>query len=94
MQKFNASKFLRNFLRGTIMRQKYKFPDFLIIGTMKGGTTRLYDFITMHSAIERAKQKEIHYFSLYYNKGDELGIEAEDAGLDVSEHGEEAYQLD
>ena len=71
MQKFNASKFLRNFLRGTIMRQKYKFPDFLIIGTMKGGTTRLYDFITMHSAIERAKQKEIHYFSLYYNKGDE-----------------------
>ncbi len=46
-------------------------PDFIIIGTMKGGTTRLYDFLTMHPDIERAKAKEIHYFSLNYNKGED-----------------------
>ena len=46
-------------------------PDFIIIGTMKGGTTRLYDFLTMHPDVERASAKEIHYFSLYYDKGDE-----------------------
>ena len=44
-------------------------PNFLIVGTMKGGTSILYDFITMHPNIARATQKEIHYFSLNYDKG-------------------------
>lgn len=44
-------------------------PDFIIIGVMKGGTTVLYDFITLHPDIERAKEKEIHYFSLNFHKG-------------------------
>ena len=44
-------------------------PDFLIIGTMKGGTTVLYDFINMHNNIESAAKKEIHFFSLNYHKG-------------------------
>ena len=48
-----------------------KRPDFLIIGTMKGGTTQLYNFITLHPDIVKAKSKEIHYFTLYYQKGDE-----------------------
>lgn len=48
-----------------------KRPDFLIVGTMKGGTTMLYHFITLHPEIERAKSKEIHYFTLNYDKGDE-----------------------
>jgi hypothetical protein len=48
-----------------------KRPDFLIVGTMKGGTTALYHFITLHPDIERAKSKEIHYFTLNYHKGDE-----------------------
>jgi hypothetical protein len=40
-------------------------PDFFIAGTMKGGTTALHDFVPVHPAIAPAKQKEIHYFSLY-----------------------------
>ncbi|MCI0707536.1 MAG: sulfotransferase domain-containing protein [Ignavibacteriae bacterium] len=40
-------------------------PDFIIIGTMKGGTTALYDFICAHDHVLPASQKEIHYFSLY-----------------------------
>jgi hypothetical protein len=38
---------------------------------MKGGTTMLYHFITLHPDIEKAKAKEIHYFTLNYDKGDE-----------------------
>src|SRR5215211_986874 len=48
-----------------------KRPDFLIAGTMKGGTTQLYHFITLHPDIDRAKSKEIHYFTLNYDKGEE-----------------------
>lgn len=44
-------------------------PDFFIVGTMKGGTTILYDFICSHPSVARAKAKEIHYFSLYPEKG-------------------------
>jgi alginate O-acetyltransferase complex protein AlgJ len=40
-------------------------PDFLIIGTMKGGTTVLHDFINEHELVVPAEKKEIHYFSLY-----------------------------
>ena len=40
-------------------------PHFLIVGTMKGGTTILYDFINSHHKVDKASQKEIHYFSLY-----------------------------
>ena len=45
--------------------------DFLITGVMKGGTTILYDFITSHPQVNKATYKEIHYFSLFYDKGDE-----------------------
>src|SRR6476661_6165514 len=48
-----------------------KRPDFIIVGAMKSGTTQLYNFITMHPDIEKAKSKEIHYFTLYYDKGEE-----------------------
>ncbi|MGH9380122.1 MAG: sulfotransferase domain-containing protein [Thermoanaerobaculia bacterium] len=44
-------------------------PSFFIVGTMKGGTTVLYEFICMHEQVESAVQKEIHYFSLYPYKG-------------------------
>ena len=44
-------------------------PNFLIIGTMKGGTTALYDFICEHPNALAATQKEIHYYSLYPYKG-------------------------
>lgn len=46
-------------------------PDYLIIGTMKGGTTILHDFICDHPEVSIAEKKEIHYFSLYYDKGEE-----------------------
>ena len=41
-------------------------PDFLIIGTQKGGTTSLYSFLTLHPQVRAAATKEIHYFDFYY----------------------------
>lgn len=42
-----------------------RLPNYIIIGTMKGGTTALHDFICMHPEVDRPTQKEIHYFSLF-----------------------------
>lgn len=45
-------------------------PKFIIAGAMKCGTTALYDFICESDEVVSAKQKEIHYFSLHYEKGE------------------------
>jgi hypothetical protein len=39
-------------------------PDFLIIGTMKGGTTTLYDLLRTHPHVLGAYRKEVHFFDL------------------------------
>lgn len=44
-------------------------PDFLIIGTQKGGTTSLYSYLCQHPGIAPAAQKEIHYFDAHYARG-------------------------
>jgi hypothetical protein len=44
-------------------------PDFLIIGTMKGGTTSLYDYVCQHPKILSAYRKEVHYFDMHYSNG-------------------------
>jgi Sulfotransferase domain len=44
-------------------------PDFLIIGTQKGGTTSLYKYLIKHPHIKWAKRKEIHFFDRHYTKG-------------------------
>jgi hypothetical protein len=43
-------------------------PDFLIIGTQRGGTTSLYNCLVQHPQIRRASIKEVHYFDLNYGK--------------------------
>lgn len=37
-------------------------PDFLIIGTQKGGTTFLYNILRRHPHFKAAVQKEVHFF--------------------------------
>jgi len=44
-------------------------PDIFICGAMKGGTTILHDYICTHPKIQAGSLKEIHYFSLFYDKG-------------------------
>ena len=46
-----------------------KFPDFLILGTQKGGTTSLYNYLKNHSKICIGSRREIHFFDRNYEKG-------------------------
>ena len=44
-------------------------PDFLGVGTQKGGTTYLHNLLKCHPQIFLAHPKEIHFFSLHWQKG-------------------------
>ena len=44
-------------------------PDIFIVGTMKGGTTILHEFMSHHPEIHAGTKKEIHYFSLFESNG-------------------------
>jgi hypothetical protein len=44
-------------------------PDFLIIGTQRGGTTSLYNYLIARPGVGPAMVKELHYFDKKFNKG-------------------------
>lgn len=44
-------------------------PDFLIIGTQKGGTTSLYHYLRKHPQVLGATKKEVHYFNRNFDRG-------------------------
>lgn len=44
-------------------------PDFVIIGTSKGGTTSLYTLLSKHPEIIPADRKELQYYGTNYRKG-------------------------
>lgn len=37
-------------------------PDFVVIGAMRGGTSRFYGLLIRHPHVKRAASKELHYF--------------------------------
>ena len=45
-------------------------PDFLIIGTQKGGTTSLYNYLIRHPQVLRATTTEVHFFDENYPRGE------------------------
>lgn len=44
-------------------------PDFIIIGTQRGGTTSLYKYLCSHPDIGAASRKEVHYFDRSFSEG-------------------------
>ncbi len=44
-------------------------PDFMIIGTQRGGTTSLYNYLLAHPQIVAATKKEIHFFDKKFQRG-------------------------
>jgi hypothetical protein len=44
------------------MRRSSMLPTFLVIGTMKGGTTSLYNYLRDHPQVFMSTTKELHYF--------------------------------
>src|SRR5438094_406158 len=43
--------------------------DFLIIGTQRGGTTSLYNYLIARPGVGPAMVKELHFFDKNFNKG-------------------------
>src|SRR2546423_11852294 len=44
-------------------------PDFLILGTQRGGTTSLYRYLKTHPYIGAPSNKDVHFFDRRYRKG-------------------------
>jgi hypothetical protein len=44
-------------------------PDYLIIGTQRGGTTSLYRYLVQHPSLSHALNKELRFFDLNYHRG-------------------------
>lgn len=55
---------------GRLIGKVGRRPDFLIIGTQKGGTTSLYSYLAAHPKVSPAITKEVHYFDFHYHCGD------------------------
>lgn len=45
------------------------WPDFVILGAQKAGTTSLYRYLTLHPRVAAAHVKEVHYFDLNLGRG-------------------------
>jgi Sulfotransferase domain len=59
---------------GTLTSSQRGMPDFLIIGTKKGGTTSLINWLINHPHVARMfpsaqKLKSSHYFDIHYGRG-------------------------
>lgn len=46
-----------------------QWPDFIIIGAQRAGTTSLYRFLMGHPRATAARLKELHYFDKLYRRG-------------------------
>lgn len=44
-------------------------PDFIIIGAMKSATSAIYEYLMQHPLVARRMPKELHFFTLNYEKG-------------------------
>ena len=54
---------------GSVRSSSRMIPQFLIIGAQKGGTSSLFYYLKSHPQIKRAIKKEIHYFNIFFDKG-------------------------
>lgn len=52
-----------------LTQQMRALPDFMVIGTQKGGTSSLLNYLLAHPAVGRHTRKEIHYFDREYHRG-------------------------
>jgi hypothetical protein len=64
----STTPFLEKFYRG-ITTPFRLLPDFLIIGTQRGGTTSLYHYLQAHPSIRLANTKDTHFFDKKYSNG-------------------------
>ncbi len=46
------------------------WPDFLILGAQRGGTTSLFRYLEQHPDVVASSRKELHYFDYQFTRGD------------------------
>lgn len=63
------SPYLRPDRISAAYRGRIRSPDFVIIGSERGGTTSLYNYLLDSSSVVPALRKEIHFFDQNYTKG-------------------------
>ncbi len=44
-------------------------PNYLILGTQKGGTTSVYEYLNRHPQVVPSKKREVHFFDLSFHRG-------------------------
>jgi hypothetical protein len=49
-------------------KKRKDFPDFLVIGAQKSGTTWLYANMKVHPDLFLSEKKEVHYFDWYFHR--------------------------
>lgn len=68
-QKFLKPVLQRLALREMTLTRKWRsFPDFMIIGVMKGGTTSLFNYLNQHPQFLKPLRKETKFFSRDYRQ--------------------------
>ena len=45
-------------------------PDFLVVGTQKGGTSSLFSYLAQHPRVVPARVKEVHFFDKKFARGE------------------------
>jgi hypothetical protein len=50
-------------------RSSRPVPEFFILGAQRGGTRALYEDLARHPRIQPARTDEVHYFSLFFDRG-------------------------
>lgn len=65
---FYAGRLIKKNLFRSFTANSRIFPNFIIIGEAKCGTTSLYNYMIQHPNIKSALNKEINYFNWYYKK--------------------------
>src|SRR5579885_2579069 len=68
VQSANPTPLLEKVCRGVTSPLRL-LPDFLIIGTQRGGTTSLYHYLQAHPCLQATTTKEVHFFDRKYHKG-------------------------
>ncbi len=59
---------IKTAIQTALKKFSHRLPDFLVVGTQKGGTTSLQLLLEQHPSVYLPSCKEVHYFSLRSDK--------------------------
>lgn len=65
-----------------------RLPSFVIVGTHKGGTSSLLQFMCRHPQVGRPARKELHFFDRHFQRGLDWYVAQFPAGRKITDVGE------